>query len=129
MTGYAYLENVLPEVYGLEMESIEVSQKTLLSPQQQVALMNLVRVDDPDMKQKMITQNLRLVVNVAKRYSDHGVAFLELVREGIQGLIHALENFEREGGFRFESYAVQCVRRSIEHVIMNQNTHRSFAAF
>jgi RNA polymerase primary sigma factor len=126
MTGYAYLENVLPEVYGLAVESTEVSQEPLLNAQQQLALMNLVRIDDPDIKQEIITQNLRRVVNIAKRYSDHGVTFLELVREGIQGLIHALENFEREGGFRFESYAVQCVRRSIERVIMNQNSPMSF---
>jgi DNA-directed RNA polymerase sigma subunit (sigma70/sigma32) len=123
---YPYSEDYLHEIYGLKMESTEVSQNSLLSPQQQVALINLVRVDDPDMKQKIITQNLRRVVNIAKRYGDHGVAFFDLIRGGIQGLIHALENFEREGGFRFESYAVQCVRRSIERVITNQNNHLSF---
>ena len=119
MTGYANSEDVLQEVYSL---STEATQNLLLSQQQQLALINLVRADDPEMKQKMITQNLRLVVNIAKRYANHGVALFELVREGIQGLIHALENFEREGGFRFEKYAVQCVRRSIEQVIMSRIT-------
>jgi RNA polymerase nonessential primary-like sigma factor len=117
MTGYAYAENVLPETCGLEMESTDVLQKPLLSTQQQLALLNLVRVDDPELKKQVIVHNLHLVVKIAKRYSDHGIAFLDLVREGTMGLIHALENFEREGGFRFQSYAVQCVRRSIERVI------------
>jgi RNA polymerase nonessential primary-like sigma factor len=124
MTEYANTEDILHEVYGLFTEALS---QPLLSEQQKLALINLVRVDDPDVKQKMIAQNLRLVVNIAKRYGDHGVALLELVREGICGLIHALENFEREGGFRFESYAVQCVRRSIEHVILNQNNYRSYS--
>lgn len=124
MTEYANTEDILHEVYGLFAEA---PSQPLLSQQQQLALITLVRVDDPDVKQKMIAQNLRLVVNIAKRYGDHGVALFDLVREGIHGLIHALENFEREGGFRFESYAVQCVRRSIEHVILNQNNYRSYS--
>jgi RNA polymerase nonessential primary-like sigma factor len=120
MTEYAYSENVLPETYGIEMEFTGVSQKPLLSAQQQLALMSLVKVDDPVAKQHVIAHNLRLVVNIAKRYSDHGVALLELVREGTMGLIHALENFELEGGFRFAAYAAQCVRHNIERAIMNQ---------
>ncbi len=123
MTEYANAEDILHEVYS---QFTEASPHPLLSHQQQLALINLVRVDDPDVKQKMIAQNLRLVVNIAKRYGNHGVALLDLVKEGIHGLIHALENFEREGGFRFESYAVQCVRRSIEHVILSQNNYRSY---
>jgi RNA polymerase nonessential primary-like sigma factor len=125
MTKNANTEDILREVNGLFTDTL---QHPLLSQQQQLALQNLVQVEDPDIKQKLITQNLRLVVNIAKRYCDHGVALLDLVREGIHGLIHALENFEREGGFRFESYAVQCVRRSIELVIINQKNYGAFAA-
>jgi DNA-directed RNA polymerase sigma subunit (sigma70/sigma32) len=128
MTRYVNTENASPDTQGFEIDATEILQMSL-SHQQQLALINLVRVDNPDMKQKMITQNLRLVVNIARRYSNHGVAFLELIREGTMGLIHALESFERDGGFRFESYAVQCVRHEIERVIMNQNNHRSLAEF
>ena len=128
MTGCAYSEDVLPEVYGVEIEPTEVSQKPLLSQQQQLALMNLVRVDDPGVKQQVIAHNLRLVVNIARRYGNHGVALLELVREGIMGLIHALENFELEGGFHFAAYARQCVRHSIERAILSQKNPLSFAA-
>jgi RNA polymerase nonessential primary-like sigma factor len=120
MIGNAITENDLPEVYLFVMDSTDDSSKSLLSPQQRLALLNLVKEDDPIAKHHVIVHNLRLVVNIAKRYSDHGVALLDLVREGTIGLIHALENFELEGGFRFASYAAQCVRQSIERSIMNQ---------
>lgn len=130
MTGYAYLDNVLSEVYGmLEMESAEALQKSLLIPQQQLALVSLVREDDPETKQQVIAHNLRLVVNIAKRYRDHGLALFDLVREGTLGLIHALESFELEGGFSFARYARQCIRQSIERAILNQNNHLFLAAF
>ena len=117
--GYVYSEDVLPEVCGFEMELAEVAQKPLLSNEQQLALMSLVRVDDPVAKQQLIAHNLRLVINIARRYSDRGVELLDLVREGAQGLIHALESFELEGGFRFAAYAARCVRLNIECAIAN----------
>ena len=128
MMECVYSEDVLPDVCGFEMGLAEVAQKPLLSTQQQVALMNLVRVDDPVAKQQLIAHNLRLVINIAKRYSDRGVALLDLVREGAQGLIHALETFELEGGFRFAAYAARCVRQNIERAIMNRNNQMSCAA-
>ena len=133
MLGYAYAEEVRPEIDGREidgheMKSTEVSYKPLLSAQQQLALMNLVKVDDPEAKQQLVAHNLRLVVNIAKRYSDRGVALLDLVREGNLGLIHALENFDLEGGFRFAAYAARCVRQNIERAIMNQGNQTSCVA-
>ena len=118
MMGYVNSEDILHEVCAPSGDGL---QNTVPSPQQQCALQRLLDIEDPDMKQEIITQNLRRVVNIARRYSNYGVAHIDLIREGIQGLIHALENFEREGGFRFESYAVQCVRRSIERVIVNRS--------
>ncbi len=124
----AYAEEVSQRFYGISESGAihrsglveEYSQKSLLSNQQHDALMNLVAVDDTDEKQQLIAHNLRLVVNIAKRYSDHGVALLDLIREGNRGLIHAMESFEQEGGFRFATYAARCVRQSIECTIMNQ---------
>lgn len=120
MTRHTNSANVLPEIFKLELDSVDGSPKPLLSPQQQLALMSLVKVDDPVAKQHVIAHNLHLVVNIAKRYSNRGVALMDLVSEGTMGLIHALENFELEGGFRFATYAAQCVRQSIERTIMNQ---------
>ena len=120
MTGQSYLDDVLPEACGLEIESFEGFQKLLLSTQQHLALMTLVKIDDPEEKRQVIAHNLRLVINIAKRYGDRGVELLDLVREGTMGLIHALENFELEGGFRFAAYAARCVRRNIELAIVSR---------
>lgn len=113
-------KDVLHEFYGLEIESNDDSKRLPLSNQQHQALMNLVKVDDPVTKRQVVAHNLLLVVNIAKRYSGHGVALLELIREGNRGLIHAMERFEMEGGFRFAAYAARCVRQNIEYTIMNQ---------
>lgn len=91
--------------------------------------MRLIRVNDPEMKQQLIMHNLYLIVRVARRYSNHGIALFDLIGEGIQGLIHALESFELEGGFRFASYAGQCVRQSIERAIVNRNDRLCVAVF
>ena len=131
MMTYTYLKDVLPEIYEFEIrkESIEVLEQPLLTAQQQLALLKLIKEDDPDKKQQVIAQNLRLVVNIAKRYSDRGVALFDLVREGTMGLIHALENFELEGGFRFAAYAARCVNQNIKQAIMSQNNQLVFDAF
>lgn len=120
MTECASSEDVFQEFHGIETGSVAAIQRSLLSNQQHQALMNLVKVNDPDTKQQVIDHNLRTVVNIAKRYSDHGVALLELIREGNRGLIHAMETFGLEGGFRFAAYAAHCVRQNIECTIMNQ---------
>jgi RNA polymerase nonessential primary-like sigma factor len=131
MTEYTYLKDALPEVYGLEIGngSTDILLQPLLTTQQQLALLKLIKEDDPDKKQQVIAQNLRLVVNIAKRYSDRGVALFDLVREGTMGLIHALENFELEGGFRFAAYAARCVHQNIERAIMSQKIYCPFDTF
>lgn len=93
----------------------------LLSAEQQQVLTNLIRDGVPAAKSKMIVHSLRLVINIAKRYTNRGLGFFELVREGNQGLIHALEKFEPEVSFRFSAYATQCIRQYIERAITNQD--------
>ena len=125
---YAHSKNVLPVEGELEMIIIEAPQEILLSAEQQLELMALIKVDDPDTKQQVIAQNLRLVVNIAKRYKNRGVEILDLAKEGIEGLIHALKNFEKEGGFQFSTYAARCVRRNIELAIHNKDKNASIAS-
>jgi len=103
----------------------EIEQEMLLSAEQREALINLIKADDFDAKQKVISHNLRLVAGIAKRYVNRGVEFLDLVSEGIMGLIHALEKFELEGGIRFPVYARWCIRENIERAIMNRNNFQS----
>ena len=73
--------------------------------------------------EKIVESHLRLVVRVARGYINRGLCFLDLVQEGNQGLIHAIEKFERERGFRFSTYGTWWIRQNIERAIMNQSRH------
>jgi len=98
----------------------EIAVNPLLSAEEEATLARRVRVGDFKARQTMIERNLRLVVNIAKRYLNRGIPLLDLVEDGNLGLIHALEKFEPERGFRFSTYATWWIRQSIEHAIMNQ---------
>jgi len=81
------------------------------------------RMNDGDeaARDVLITHNLRLVVYVAKRYLGRGLPLLDLVEEGNLGLMHALEKFDLERGFRLSTYALWWIRQSIERALMNQS--------
>ena len=68
----------------------------------------------------MIEHNLRLVVSIAKNYLGRGVPMTDLIEEGNLGLMHAIDKFEPERGFRFSTYASWWIRQSIERAIMHQ---------
>jgi RNA polymerase nonessential primary-like sigma factor len=99
----------------------EIGQNPLLTPQEELRYARLARQGDFPARQAMIEHNLRLVVNIAKHYINRGMALLDLVEEGNLGLMHALEKFDPERGFRFSTYATWWIRQNIERAIMNQS--------
>lgn len=99
----------------------EIGANPLLTAAEEGALSRRVRAGDFEARQIMIERNLRLVVNIAKHYLNRGIPLLDLVEEGNLGLMHALEKFDPERGFRFSTYATWWIRQNIERAIMNQS--------
>ena len=99
----------------------EIGVNPLLTPDQERELARRVVSGDFNARQKMIEHNLRLVVNIAKHYINRGLTLLDLIEEGNIGLMHALDKFDPERGFRFSTYATWWIRQSIERAIMNQS--------
>ena len=99
----------------------DIGHNALLSAEEEKALCRRVVQGDFAARQRMIEHNLRLVVNIAKHYINRGLALLDLIEEGNIGLMHALEKFDPERGFRFSTYATWWIRQSIERAIMNQS--------
>lgn len=99
----------------------EIGSKNLLRPDEELRLARAMQAGDFKARQHMIEANLRLVVSIAKHYQNRGVPFDDLIEEGNLGLIHALEKFDPERGFRLSTYATWWIRQHIERAIMNQS--------
>ena len=99
----------------------EIGASSLLKADEELALARKNRDGDFASRQRMIECNLRLVVSIAKRYLNRGLPLDDLIEEGNLGLIHALEKFDPERGFRFSTYATWWIRQNIERAIMNQS--------
>ncbi len=98
----------------------EIGLKSLLTAEEEINLARKIKAGDPLSRKKMIEANLRLVAKIAYRYRHRGVSLSDLIEEGNLGLIHAVEKFDPERGFRFSTYATWWIRQAIDRAVMNQ---------
>jgi RNA polymerase nonessential primary-like sigma factor len=98
----------------------EVRRTQLFSAEEEFQTATRARAGEFAARQSMIEHNLRLVVSIAKAYLGRGVPLSDLIEEGNLGLMHAIDKFEPERGFRFSTYATWWIRQAVERAVMNQ---------
>ena len=99
----------------------EAGRYPLLTAAEEVELAKRIERGDPEAKEKMINSNLRLVVSIAKKYQGHGLSLLDLIQEGIIGLIRAVEKFDWRKGFKFSTYATWWIRQAVQRGVANKS--------
>src|SRR5919199_314490 len=99
---------------SLQLFLRDIAQRPLLTAADEVELAKRIERGDPAAKDRMIESNLRLVVANAKRYRGLGLPFLDLIQEGILGLIRAVEKFDYRRGFKFSTYATWWIRQAMQ---------------
>src|SRR4030067_866593 len=98
-----------------------IKKYPLLTSKEEIHLADRIATGDQDARRRMIEANLRLVVNIAKRYMGRGFPFQDLIEEGNIGLIKSAERFRTAKGCKFSTYATYWIRQSIERAIANQS--------
>src|SRR3954451_6499495 len=112
--------NRMTEADSLRQFLSEVARHRLLSATEEVELAKRIERGDQDAKDRMVSSNLRLVVSIAKHYQGH-ISLLDLIQEGVLGLIRAAEKFDYRRGYKFSTYATWWIRQAIERGIANKS--------
>jgi RNA polymerase primary sigma factor len=105
---------------ALQLFLRDVRRYPLLDKEQEVELAKRIEQGDLEAKEQMINSNLRLVVSLAKRYQGHELPLLDLIQEGIFGLIRAAEKFDWRKGYKFSTYATFWIRQAIQRGLANK---------
>ena len=98
----------------------EIGKINLLTFEEEVSLAQAIEKGSDSAREQLINANLRLVVSIAKKYIGRGLTFLDLVQEGNQGLMRAVEKFDWKRGFKFSTYATWWIRQAITRAIADQ---------
>jgi RNA polymerase primary sigma factor len=106
---------------SLQLFLRDIAQRPLLTASEEVELAKRIERGDQEAKNRMIESNLRLVVANAKRYRGLGLPFLDLIQEGILGLIRAVEKFDYRRGFKFSTYATWWIRQAMQRGLQHHS--------
>src|SRR5256712_9468372 len=117
---------VTGEVAAMTTDSLqlflnEAGRYPLLTAGEEVELAKAIERGDRAAKDRMVNSNLRLVVSIAKKYQGHGLSLLDLIQEGIIGLIRAVEKFDWRRGFKFSTYATWWIRQAVQRGVANKS--------
>jgi RNA polymerase primary sigma factor len=120
--GPSYAIDELSVMTGdtLQLFLRDIRRHPLLTAAEEVELAKRIERGDLEAKERMVNSNLRLVVSVAKKYQGHELSLLDLIQEGILGLIRAAEKFDWRKGYKFSTYATFWIRQAIQRGLANQ---------
>jgi RNA polymerase primary sigma factor len=106
---------------SLQLFLNEAGRFPLLTAAEEVELAKRIEAGDKQAKDRMVNSNLRLVVSIAKKYQGHGLPLIDLIQEGIIGLIRAVEKFDWRRGYKFSTYATWWIRQAVQRGVANKS--------
>jgi RNA polymerase primary sigma factor len=120
--GPSYAIDDLSHMTGdtLQLFLRDIRRHPLLTAEEEIELAKRIERGDLEAKERMVNSNLRLVVSLAKRYQGHELSLLDLIQEGILGLIRASEKFDWRKGYKFSTYATFWIRQAIQRGLANK---------
>jgi RNA polymerase primary sigma factor len=120
--GPSYAVEDLSAMTGdtLQLFLRDIRRHPLLTAEDEIELAKRIERGDLEAKERMVNSNLRLVVSLAKKYQGHELSLLDLIQEGILGLIRASEKFDWRKGYKFSTYATFWIRQAIQRGLANQ---------
>jgi len=120
-TTYQNTELAAMTTDSLQLFLNEAGRYKLLTAAEEVELAKRIERGDQAAKDLMVNSNLRLVVSIAKKYQGHGLSLLDLIQEGIIGLIRAVEKFDWRRGYKFSTYATWWIRQAVQRGVANKS--------